>query len=321
MTEVFGSGFLRVGVAGAGVFGGYHANKYKQAEGVEFIGIYDLDKARAEALAAQHGVKAFGGEDLGDFLAAIDAVTIATPAFAHAGVALKALDAGVHVYSEKPLAITIADGHAMVDLAAEKGLVLACGHQERAVFEAMGLYDVPERPLRLEAVRNGTASTRNLDVSVVLDLMIHDLDLAQSLADAGPGGMQATARYRADEGYKAVGADEVEAEVEFENSMVAHFRASRMAEARERTMRIVYPSGEVNIDLLNRKFENSTPFKLNADFAEVDIAMDPLGTSVFRFLDTVRGVREKPLCTGREALKALILALSIDEEVAPEAAE
>jgi predicted dehydrogenase len=309
---------LRVGVAGAGVFGGYHANKYKQAEGIEFVGIYDLDKARAETLAAQHGVKAFSGDELGNFLAAIDAVTIATPAFAHAGVALKALEADVHVYSEKPLATTIADGHAMVDLAAEKGLILACGHQERAVFEAMGLYDVPERPLRLEAVRNGTASTRNLDVSVVLDLMIHDLDLAQSLAGAGPGGMTATARYRTDEGYRAVGADEVAAEVEFENGMMAHFKASRMAEARERTMRIVYPSGEVNIDLLNRKFENGTPFRLNADFAEADIAKDPLGTSVFRFLDTVRGTRDKPLCTGKEALKALILALSIDEEVAPE---
>jgi len=312
---------LRVGVVGAGVFGGYHANKYKQAEAVEFVGIYDLDKSRAEALAAQHGVRAFGGDELLGFLSRIDAVTIATPAFAHAAVALKALEAGVHVYSEKPLAITIADGHAMVDLAAEKGLILACGHQERAVFEAMGLYDVPERPLRLEAVRNGTASTRNLDVSVVLDLMIHDLDLAQSLAGAGPGGMHATARYRTDEGYKAVGADEVTAEVEFENGMMAHFRASRMAEARERTMRIVYPSGEVNIDLLNRRFENNTPFRLNADFAEADIAKDPLGTSVFRFLDTVRGVREAPLCTGREALKALVLALSIDEEVAPEPSE
>jgi len=313
MTEV-----LRVGVAGAGVFGGYHANKYRQAEGVELIGIYDLDKARAEALAVQHGVKAFSGDELEPFLALIDAVTIATPAFAHADVALKALEAGVHVYSEKPLAITTADGHAMVDLAAEKGLVLACGHQERAVFEAMGLYDVPETPLRLEAVRNGTASTRNLDVSVVLDLMIHDLDLAQSLAGVGPGGMKAAARYRADAGYKAVGADEVTAEVEFENGMTAHFRASRMAEARERTMRIVYPGGEVNIDLLNRRFENNTPFTLNADFAEADIAKDPLGTSVFRFLDTVRGARERPLCTGEEALKALVLALSIDEELAPE---
>ena len=314
MTEV-----LRAGVIGAGVFGGYHASKYKQAQGIEFVGIYDLDKARAEALAAQHGVRAFGGDELSEFLSLIDAVTIATPAFAHAGVALKALDAGVHVYSEKPLATTIADGHAMVDLAAEKELVLACGHQERAVFEAMGLYDLPERPLRLEAVRNGTASTRNLDVSVVLDLMIHDLDLAQSLADAGPGGMQATARYRTDEGYTAVGADEVAAEVEFENGMIAQFRASRMAEVRERTMRILYPSGEVNIDLLNRKFENNTPFSLNADFAEADIAKDPLGTSVYRFLDTVRGVRETPLCTGRDALKALIIALSIDYEVAPEA--
>jgi predicted dehydrogenase len=313
MTEV-----LRVGVAGAGVFGGYHANKYRQAEGIEFIGIYDLDKARAEALAVQHGVKAFSGDELEPFLALIDAVTVATPAFAHADVALRALGAGVHVYSEKPLAITAADGHAMVDLAAEKGLVLACGHQERAVFEAMGLYDVPETPLRLEAVRNGTASTRNLDVSVVLDLMIHDLDLAQSLAGVGPGGMEATARYRTDEGYQAVGADEVTAGVEFENGMTGHFRASRMAEARERTMRIVYPSGEVNIDLLNRRFENNTPFPLNADFAEADIAKDPLGTSVFRFLDTVRGTRERPLCTGEEALKALVLALSIDEELAPE---
>jgi predicted dehydrogenase len=185
----------------------------------------------------------------------------------------------------------------------------------------MGLYDVPETPLRLEAVRNGTASTRNLDVSVVLDLMIHDLDLAQTLAGIGPGGLAASARYRTDEGYKAVGADEVAAEVEFENGMKASFRASRMADARERTMRIVYPSGEVSIDLLNRRFENSTPFRLNADFAEADIAKDPLGTSVFRFLDTVRGDREKPLCTGEDALKALELALSIDDEVAPESSE
>ncbi|ESQ81450.1 Gfo/Idh/MocA family protein [Asticcacaulis benevestitus] len=307
---------LRVGVAGAGVFGGYHTNKYKQAADVDFVGIYDLEKSRAEAAAAPHGVKAFGGDELADFLAAIDTVTIATPAFAHAAVALKALEAGVHVYSEKPLAITTEDGEAMVDRAKAKGLILACGHQERAVFEAMGLYDVPERPLLLEAVRNGTASTRNLDVSVVLDLMIHDLDLALTLAGVEAGGLKTSAKYRTDEGYKAVGADEVKASVEFENGMRATFAASRMAEARERTMRIVYPSGEVVIDLLNRKFENTTPFNLNSDFAEADIAKDPLGTSVFRFLDTVRGVRQRPLCAGDEALKALRLALAIDADVA-----
>lgn len=307
---------LRVGVVGAGVFGGYHANKYRQLHDLDLTGIYDLDKARAEVLAAQHEVPAFGGDELDTFLAQLDAVTIATPAFAHAGVALKALAAGVHVYVEKPLAIDAEDGARMVDMAADKGLVLACGHQERAVFEAMGLYGVPERPLRLEAVRNGTVSARNLDVSVVLDLMIHDLDLAISLAGAHPGGLSASARYREAEGYTAVGADEVLADVDFDNGMKAVFRASRMADARERSMRIVYPQGEVKIDFLNRTFENTTPFQLNPDFAEAEIARDPLGTSVSRFLAAVRGERDAPLCSGAEALQALDLALAIDQDVA-----
>lgn len=310
--------FLRAGVAGAGVFGGYHANKYKEAAArgeVEFIGIYDLDKDRAEAAAEKLGVTAFSGDQWSDFIAQLDVITIAVPAFAHAGVALKALEAGVHTYVEKPLAITVEDGEAMVALAAEKGVVLACGHQERAVFEAMGLYDVPERPLRLEAVRNGTPSVRNLDVSVVLDLMIHDLDLGLTLAAGEAGGVEATGRFRKDEGYSAVGADEVQADVLFDDGFVAVFKASRMAAERERTMRLVYPSGEVFIDLLNRRFENHTPFALNPDFAEADIARDPLGTSVFRFLDKVRGLRDKPLASGAEALMALNLALVIDEAV------
>ncbi|MBW8735299.1 MAG: Gfo/Idh/MocA family oxidoreductase [Asticcacaulis sp.] len=311
---------LRVGVAGAGVFGGYHANKYRQAPeagiAVDFVGIYDLDRARAETLAAQHGVKAFAGNDLGDFLAQLDAVTIATPAFAHAEVALKALGASVNVYSEKPLATRDDDGDRMVDLAAAKGVVLAVGHQERAVFEAIGLYGVPEQPMRLEAVRNGTASARNLDVSVVLDLMIHDLDLALTLAGGEAGGLEAAARRRSDDGYSAVGADEVSADVTFETGMTASFKASRMAEARERTMRIIYPSGEVAIDFLARTFRNTTPFDLNADFADAAIAKDPLGTSVFRFLEAVQGRRDRALCTGTEALAALGLALAIDEAVA-----
>ncbi|MFT4090817.1 MAG: Gfo/Idh/MocA family oxidoreductase [Asticcacaulis sp.] len=307
---------LRAGVAGAGVFGGYHANKYKQAEAIEFVGIYDLDTTRAEAAASNHQTHAFSGDQWDDFISRIDVLTVAVPAFAHAGVVLKALEAGVHVYVEKPLAISLADGQAMVALAKSKGLVLACGHQERAVFEAMGLYDVPERPLRLEAVRNGTVSTRNLDVSVGLDLMIHDLDLGLTLAGQQAQSLTASARYRQDEGYKAVGADELKAEVVFGNGFTASFSASRMADERERTMKLVYPSGEVFIDMLNRKFENQTPFALNADFAEADIARDPLGTSVGRFLSTVRGEGGRPLATGDEALLALELALMVDQAVA-----
>ena len=97
----------------------------------------------------------------------------------------------------------------MVELAARNGLILACGHQERAQFEAMGLYAVPEKPLRLEAVRNGTASARNLDVSVVLDLMIHDIDLALSLAGVGGGGAGGPGEISHGRGLHGGGADEV----------------------------------------------------------------------------------------------------------------
>lgn len=318
MTKVSG-GVLRAGVAGAGVFGGYHANKYKQAEAIDFVGIYDLDSARASAAATAAGTQAFSGSAWADFLGQLDVLTVAVPAFAHAERVLEALAAGVHVYVEKPLAVRLEDGQAMVARAAEKGLVLACGHQERAVFEAIGLYDVPERPLRLEAVRNGTASSRNLDVSVALDLMIHDLDLGLTLAGTPAQAVEAQGRYRQAEGYEATGADEITAEVRFDDGFFASFSASRMAEARERTMRLVYPSGEVFIDMLNRKFENHTPFALDAGFAEADIARDPLGTSVGRFLAAVRGERERPLATGAEALSALELALRVDAAVADRA--
>jgi predicted dehydrogenase len=306
---------LRAGVVGSGVFGGYHAQKYKQLEtmGVEFIGVYDLDKARAEALAQSLGTQAFGGDELSKFLSLLDVVTIATPAFAHSDIGLLALEAGVHTYVEKPLAIEIDHGEAMVEKAKHNGLILACGHQERAVFEAMGLYDVPERPLKLEAVRNGTASARNLDVSVVLDLMIHDLDLGLTLAAGEAGGVIAEGKRKLEAGYVATGADEVRAEVMFDDGFSTIFKASRMADKRERTMRLTYPSGEVFVDLLNRKFENHTPFNLNPDFAEADIARDPLGTSVIRFLEAVKGDRGMPLCSGEAALEALYLALVIDE--------
>lgn len=175
---------LKAGVVGAGVFGGYHAKKYVELDGVELVAVFDIDLARAQALAEPLGARAF--DDMAAFLAAIDVVTVATPAVHHAKAGLAALKAGKPVYSEKPLAVTPADADALVAAAAKAGLSLACGHQERVVFQAMGLLDIPEPPLRLEAVRRGTPSDRNLDVSVVLDLMIHDIDLALALCDGEP---------------------------------------------------------------------------------------------------------------------------------------
>ena len=173
------SGILRAGVIGAGVFGGYHAGKYASLPGVKFIGAFDHHPAHAEALAAKHGGQVFKSER--DLIEAVDIVSIATPAIAHAPSALAALRAGKPVYVEKPIAADLADAHLIVAEAASRGLPAACGFLERAGFAAMGLLEIPERPLLLEAVRLGPPSPRNLDVSVVLDLMIHDLDLANAL--------------------------------------------------------------------------------------------------------------------------------------------
>src|SRR5580704_5213822 len=171
---------LRAGVIGAGVFGGYHADKYAALPGVSFAGVYDHHAVHAETLARRCGGQVFASE--AELIAAVDIVSVATPAVAHAGPALAALAAGKAVYVEKPLAADAEDAARIAELAARQGLVAACGFLERAGLAAMGLFDLPERPTLLEAVRLGRPSPRNLDVSVVLDLMVHDLDLALALA-------------------------------------------------------------------------------------------------------------------------------------------
>lgn len=300
---------LRAGVVGAGVFGGHHARKYASLGGVRLTAVLDPHEERAEALAGPVGAAVF--DELAPFLEAVDLVTVASPASSHFDIASAALAAGKHVYVEKPLADELADAQALVEAAREAGLVLACGHQERAVFRAMGLLDAPERPLRLEAVRRGTPTGRNVDVSCVLDLMVHDIDLALAL---NPEPVErVTARGAAK--VKAL-ADEARAELELEGGMSAVFEASRTAPRRERTMRVIYPSGEVRIDFLARTFTDTTGFGLNSRFAETADGRDPLGASVAEFVAAARGKAARPLVTAEEAARALEVALEVERALA-----
>ena len=296
---------LKAGVVGAGVFGGHHAHKYASLPGVQLTAVLDPHEERAAALAGPLGARAF--DELDAFLDAVDVVTVAAPASSHAEVALRALERGRHVYVEKPLADEAGQGWALVRAARQARRVLACGHQERAVFRAMGLLDLPERPLRLEAVRRGTFTGRNMDVSCVLDLMIHDIDLAMAL-DPTPI-EQVAASGSAEAGPLA---DLARAELVFRGGMVAAFEAWRAAPERERTMRVVFPSGEVRIDFLARTFVDTTPFGLDAHFAESPAGRDPLGASVSDFVAAVRGERKAPLVSGEEAARALEVALQVD---------
>jgi predicted dehydrogenase len=300
---------LRAGVAGAGVFGGHHARKYASLPGVELVGIYDRGTGRALALAEE--LDAPGYTDLEAFLGSVDMVTIAAPAVTHMELAWGALDHGLHVYVEKPLASTLAGARALVGKAAERGRVLACGHQERAVFAAMGLFSAPEQPTRIEAVRRNTHTGRGADVSVVLDLMIHDLDLALSLSSGAPADVSGST-------VVTMGpfADRARADVAFADGMTVHLEADRNATQRERTMRLVYPSGEVEIDFLARTFRNTTGFALEENFTETPDGRDPLGASVAAFVAAARGEAKRPLVTGEEAARALELALIVERSAA-----
>jgi len=297
---------LRAGVAGAGSFGGHHARKYASLDGVTLTTVYDPDLARAEALAG--GLDAQGVNDLAALFERIDILTVASPAHTHAAVALAALAAGKPVYVEKPIATDKADADRIIEAAAQADLVLACGFQERVVSRAMGLLNVPERPTFLEAVRRGPWSPRNTDVSCVLDLMVHDIDLAITLNPAEALAVRAEGRTT-----QGPFLDEVRCEVCLDGGATFKLEASRIAEARERRMRIVYPSGEVEIDFITRAFRNTTPFALDQAFTETPAGRDPLGASVAAFIAAVRGEAPRPSVTGEEAERALALALAIEE--------
>jgi predicted dehydrogenase len=297
---------LRAGVIGAGVFGGYHARQYARLPGVSLSAMYDPHPERAAAAAMPLGGRAY--PDVEALLQAVDVVTVASPASHHAEQTLAAIAAGKPVYVEKPVAIRLADAEAVAAAAARRGVVVACGHQERVIFQAAGLLDVPEAPLFLEALRHGPPSERSRDVSAVLDLMVHDLDLALSLARGGAVTAEA-------EGARGPGEvwDRAIAEVTFEGGCVARFDVSRLADSRRRTMRVVYPSGEVEIDFVARTFRNTTPFELNPDFADTPAARDPLGVSVEGFLQAVRGEAPRPVVTLDEAIAALDVALAVEQ--------
>lgn len=298
---------LRAGVIGAGVFGGYHAAKYAELPATTLTAILDRHAERARDLAARYSAGAI--EDLPGFLAEVDVVSIATPAVHHGALALAALRAGKAVYVEKPIAVVPEDADAIVAEARSRGLVAACGFLERAAFAALGLYAIPHPPLVLECVRAGPASPRNLDVSVVMDLMIHDLDLALRLATAEPLAVEAEGACADNRSL-----DRAEAEVSFEDGFQASFRASRVADRRERSLRLVYREGEVRLDLLTHTLENSTPWPLDAGFEASPAGRDKLGASLAAFLAAVRGEGE-PLADAVDGARALDLALAVEQAV------
>ncbi|HVY87443.1 MAG TPA: Gfo/Idh/MocA family oxidoreductase [Hyphomonadaceae bacterium] len=298
-------GKVRVGVIGAGVFGGYHAQKFASSVHSEFVGVLDLNTKAADAVIAKVGK----GEAFRTFealAAACDAIVIATPASTHAQLTRRALEAGKHALVEKPLALTGVEARSLAKLALERDLVLQVGHQERLVFQAMGLFSTGERPKRIESVRMSPASPegRCEDVSVVFDLMIHDLDLAAELFGGEVRGAEG-------EGHSAHTRllDRASAELLFANNGYAKLTASRCHEKRERWMRIEYASGIVEIDFLTRKVKNTTPFDIRVDVSAT--LPDPLRAADEAFLSAIQGRSVSPV-TGGVGARAAAMAEMVE---------
>lgn len=307
------SRIVKVGVIGAGVFGGYHAQKFANSPHAKLAGVFDMQTRNADAVTARAGQgSAFRSFDA--LAEACDAIVIATPASTHADLARRALELGKHTLVEKPLALTGAEARALATLALEKNLILQVGHQERLVFQAMGLFSTAEKPKRIEAVRMGPRSPdgRCEDVSVVFDLMIHDLDLAAELF----GGEAATVAAFGHSVHTPF-LDEASAELRFPNGGVARLTASRCAPQRKRTMKIDYPSGRVEIDMITREVRNDTPFSIRADVSA--LLPDPLLAADEAFLAAIQGRDVSPV-TGGVGARAAGLAELVETHASVAAA-
>jgi len=309
---------LRVGVVGVGYLGWFHAQKYAGLEGVDLVGVADLDFARAEKAAQDFQTRPFRSHaELGGL---VDAVSVAVTTSEHAKVASELLSQGIHCLVEKPLSATLAEADQIIASAEKGGAVLQVGHLERFNPAVAAIRDHLTSPVFMEARRLTTFRNRGLDVDVILDLMIHDIDIFLSLT----GEMPVEA--------KAVGAaivsqrpDVANARLEFPSGGVADLTASRISNSDCRQLQVFQADSHLRVDCANRTLTVFTKGPgpgeeilpgVRAQRREFPPA-DPLLAEIRAFVDAV-GQGRPPLVGGREGRRALEVALKIASQVAPE---
>ncbi len=312
---------LPVGVVGVGALGRHHARHFSQMHGAELVGVYDADPARAAEVGAACGCRAF--TDLPGLLREVAAVSIAVPTPRHLAVGLECLGHGVAVLMEKPLAVTLAEADELLAEAARHGVLFAVGHVERFNRAVRAAQQVLEQPMFIEGVRLAPFQPRGTDVAVVLDLMIHDLDLANHLV----GGAPATDVRASGVSVLSSHLDMVNARVEFATGAVASMTSSRVARERVRRLRIFQPSGYLTLDLaagegtfmrLRDGWRPGNGATSIADIVEtlplVAPEADALGLELAAFVAAVRG-NPATVVTATEGRAALALALEVTAAV------
>ncbi|MDD5214098.1 MAG: Gfo/Idh/MocA family oxidoreductase [Methylococcales bacterium] len=303
---------LKCAVIGTGYLGKFHAEKYASLPDCELIAVVDINETAAQTVAEKHGAKAL--TDYSSLLDTVDAVSIVVPTTLHYKVAKDFLTAGVHVLVEKPITVTVAEADELIAIAETKNLILQVGHLERFNPAILGL-DKEEKPLFIESHRLSPFNPRANDVSVVLDLMIHDIDIILSLVDSELERIDASGTP-----VLTQGTDIANARLTFKNGCVANVTASRISMKMERKMRLFRPSSYISVDFQNRvlsKYQTGTK-EMFAGIPEIISeesvfeSADALLEEIKHFVNCIH-TGENPLVSGVAGRRALATAIQITQ--------
>ncbi len=307
---------MKVGVIGVGYLGKFHAQKYAKMEGVELVGVADVDLTAAKSVASDNNCTPF--QDYRELLEKVDAVSVVVPTSLHHAVALECIAAGVDMLMEKPITTTVEEANEIIEKAEAKGLVLQVGHLERFNPAVQAMLPSLTIPVFIESQRISTFKNRALDVDVVLDLMIHDIDIILNIIKSPL------------ETIHTVGApvvtdftDIANARLIFENGATANVTVSRIARTNTRRMRIFQPGCFINVDFADRKvttlylkkgeFQPNGMPKQNIETNSFPEG-DALNAEIIHFVENVRN-RTRPLVSGHEGRRALDVAMQVIQQI------
>jgi predicted dehydrogenase len=304
---------MRAGVIGVGALGQHHARVYASLPDVELYGVADTRPGRAAEIAAPLQTRAF--TDYRELFGNVDAVSVATPTTLHASIGEEFLNRGVHVLVEKPISHTLEDADRLTAAASKNGRVLQVGHLERFNPGVKAFRELVKRPRFFEAHRMGLFAPRSLDIDVILDLMIHDLDIISLLVPAPPVQVSAV-------GISVLTGriDIANARLQFEDGCVANVTASRISTEKIRKLRLFQAQQYLSLDYSR---QDVAVFTLEGEpgagmprISHRNVTPDrrePLLDELAAFLDAARGLRPVE-CTGADGRRALVLALQILEQ-------
>ena len=306
---------VRVGVIGVGYLGKFHAEKYANMDNVQLAGVVDIDEDRAGQIAADFNTRSFA--DYRDLFGHVDAVSIVVPTEDHFAIAAECLNHDLDVLIEKPMTATLEQADELIRIAEAKNRIMQVGHLERFNPAVIALKDIVYRPMFIEAHRLGIFTDRSTDVSVVLDLMIHDIDIIMNVVQSDIKSIHAAGAPVICEH-----ADIANVRLEFTSGCVANVTASRISIKNQRKIRLFQKDAYISVDFTSREItlirrDDSISGDLipgmdiqQLSFAEADVLEDELAS----FVQAV-STRQTPVVPGVAGRKALEVALNITDQI------